>query len=141
MIMAMDYNDSTPPDYQAPLFHQGDEHASRLINLGHFSENHVMKTGFHRYAWKIPLQVPSMLLTMQSVAVGLHLPGTVQQPTQTSQHPDNGDHGPSRITRHMHDPSECVRARQHSVPSELEGGHTQPEAMRQIGKMVRLTPS
>jgi hypothetical protein len=50
MIMAMDYNDDTPPDYQAPRFHQGDEHASRLINLGHFSDNHVMNTGYHRYA-------------------------------------------------------------------------------------------
>jgi hypothetical protein len=54
MIMAMDYVDGTPSDYQAPRFHQGDEHASRLINLGHLNENRVMNTGFHRYAWKSP---------------------------------------------------------------------------------------
>jgi hypothetical protein len=50
MIMAMDYVDGTPPDYQAPRFHQGDEHAARLINLGHLNGNRVMNTGFHRYA-------------------------------------------------------------------------------------------
>jgi hypothetical protein len=62
MIMAMDYNDNTPSDYQAPRFHQGDEHASRLINMGHFSENHVMKTGFHRFAWRTPCKALSCCL-------------------------------------------------------------------------------
>jgi hypothetical protein len=50
MIMAMDYNDGTPCGYQAPRFRHGDEQVSRLINLGHFSENNVMNTGYHRYA-------------------------------------------------------------------------------------------
>lgn len=51
MIAVMDYNDRTPVEYQAPRFHQGDTHVSRLVNLGHhFSENHSMNTGFHRYA-------------------------------------------------------------------------------------------
>jgi hypothetical protein len=49
MVMAMDYTDGTPFDYQAPRFHQGDEHASRFINLGYFDENYVLKTGHHRY--------------------------------------------------------------------------------------------
>lgn len=48
MIMAMDYNDRAPYEYQAPCFHQGSEHVSRLVNMGNFSENRVMKTGFHK---------------------------------------------------------------------------------------------
>ncbi len=48
--MAMDYQKGTPSDYQAPLFHNGDENVSRLLNLGHFNENLTMKTGFHRCA-------------------------------------------------------------------------------------------
>jgi hypothetical protein len=50
MIMAMDYYEDTPSDYQAPHFHPGGENISHLLNLGHFSDNFVMKTGFHRYA-------------------------------------------------------------------------------------------
>jgi hypothetical protein len=49
MIMAMDYNDGATSAYQAPRFYRGDEHAARLIKLGHFSENQIMKTGYHRY--------------------------------------------------------------------------------------------
>jgi hypothetical protein len=50
MIMAMDYHNGTPPEYQAPLFRNGDENMSCLLDLGHFNENLTMKTGFHRYA-------------------------------------------------------------------------------------------
>ncbi len=73
---------------------------------------------------------------MQSVAVGWHLPGVHEQPAQTGQNHLNGDTDPSRITRHVRNHDKDVHARQHSALSEL-GGHTQPEAMRQIAAMVR----
>ncbi|KAE9373446.1 hypothetical protein N431DRAFT_438711 [Stipitochalara longipes BDJ] len=118
MVMAMDYTDSTPSEYQAPRFRKGDEHASRLINLGNFDENYVLKAGRH------------------SVAVGWHLPGVAHQSIQTRQHVDNGDPRPSQISHHVQNPiTPRMRSRQNSMLSELEGGHTHPEAMRQIGGM------
>jgi hypothetical protein len=77
---------------------------------------------------------------MRRVSVGWHLSGAVQQPTQTSQPVDNGDLRPTRITRSICNPQTPVmRSRQQSVSSEL-GGQTQPDAMRQIGGMVRSIP-
>jgi hypothetical protein len=77
---------------------------------------------------------------MRRVSVGWHLSGAVQQPTQISQPVDNGDSGPSRITRSIRNPqTPIMRGRQYSVLSEL-GGDTQPDAMRQIGGMVRIIP-
>lgn len=140
--MAMNYNDGTPFDYQAPCFHQGDDHASRLINLGHFSENQMMRTGYHRYIDGPHPRLHNWLM-MRSVAVGWHLPGAALQSIDTPrQLVDNGDPGPSRIVRQGHNPNTPTkRAREHSIPSELGGGHTQPEAMRHIAGMVRNTPS
>jgi hypothetical protein len=74
---------------------------------------------------------------MRSVAVGWHLPGVHEQPAQTGQNHLNGDADPSRITRHVRNPDKDAHARQHSALSEIGGEHTQPEAMRQIGGMVR----
>jgi len=77
---------------------------------------------------------------MRRVSVGWHLSGAVQQPTQTSQPVENNDSGPGRITRSIRNPqTPIMRGRQHSVLSGL-GGETQPEAMRQIGGMVRSIP-
>lgn len=79
----------------------------------------------------------AILLTMRSVTVGWHLPGVHEQPAQIGQNHLNGDADPSRITRHIRNPDKDAHARPHSPLSELGGGHTQPEAMRQIGGMVR----
>ncbi|PMD41498.1 hypothetical protein L207DRAFT_581924 [Hyaloscypha variabilis F] len=118
MVMAMDYTDGTPSDYQAPRFHQGDEHASRFINLGYFDENYVLKTGHH------------------SVAVGWHLPGVAPQSLQTTRRIDNGNPSPSEISCHLQDPTTpSMPSRQESIVSELGEGHTHPEAMRQLGGM------
>ena len=74
---------------------------------------------------------------MRSVAVGWHLPGVHEQPAQTDQNHLNGDGDPSRITHHVRNPDNDAHPRPPSALSEIGGGHTQPEAMRQIGGMVR----
>ena len=80
---------------------------------------------------------PAILLTRRSVAVGWHLPGVHGQPAQTGQNHLNGDADPTRFIRHVRNPDKDAHARQSSALSEVGGGHTQPEAMRQIGGMVR----
>jgi hypothetical protein len=143
MIMAMDYHRDTPSDYQAPHFHHGDENISRFLNLGHFSDNRVLKTGFHRYA-RSNLRIEGELLMMKSVTVGWHLPGPAAHLIRTPQRVGNGNPGPGWITRRAQRPGMGVAyARQSSALSDFEGGHTdtQPEAMRQIGTMVRPASS
>lgn len=138
MVMAMDYHEGTPSEYQAPLFHSGDENVSRLLNLGHFNENLTMKTGFHRYA-EIQLSAKSETLTIRSVSVGMLLPLDLEQPVQAHRQINNGDPSPSPIDRYAQRAGTgASHFRQSSSLSEIEGANTQPEAMRQIAGMVGL---
>jgi len=83
---------------------------------------------------------------MQSVSVGWHLPGAVEQSaqvTQTREHLDNKDSSDPRgiACRAQRPSTKATRARQSSNRSEIDGGYTQPEAMKQIGGMVRPASS
>lgn len=74
--------------------------------------------------------------------MGYNLPGGIPQSSQSGQDASNSILGPSRITHSLHaHGAQGVLARQDSGLSSLEGEQTQPEAMRQIGKMVRVTAS